>query len=170
MQSCVRLFVRVSVGVCVQVCSKLYLIESFKRQFPSISLDAPYIMIFPKNVTVMEYEPAELSCKAVGKPPLSSYIWKQDGRLKSTETSERIYFPSARRTDGGRYSCAGINTVGAGRPAFANLIVMCKTVFIQFNSSFHTFIKRVRCSKVNEQVGGFVYHFVFPLTIAEIAF
>jgi len=87
---------------------------------------APYITIFPKNVTVMELEPAELSCKAIGKPPLSAYMWKHNGIVKNTEASERIYFPQARRTDGGLYSCAGINTVGNGKEAYAYLTVMYK--------------------------------------------
>ena len=75
----------------------------------------------------MELEPAELSCRAVGKPPLSAYLWKQNGILK-TESGEKIYFPQARRSDGGLYSCAGINTVGNGKPAYAYLTVMCKTI------------------------------------------
>ena len=78
----------------------------------------------------MEFEPAELSCKAVGKPPLSAYLWKQNGIVRTTEANERIYFPQARRNDGGRYSCAGINTVGVGQPAFAHLVVMCKTFIV----------------------------------------
>ena len=93
--------------------------------FPFMLTDAPYITIFPKNVTILENDQAELSCRAVGKPPLSSYLWKHNG-IVLTEASEKIYFPRATRLQGGKYTCAGINTVATGPEATAYLTVMCK--------------------------------------------
>ncbi len=77
-------------------------------------------------MTIREFQSAELTCRAIGKPALSHYIWKQNDIVRTSDAGERIYFPRASRADGGRYTCAGINSVDTGVAAVAYLTVTCE--------------------------------------------
>eukprot|EP00794_Sanderia_malayensis_P013958 gene13958-15414_t len=83
---------------------------------------APYITVAPINQTIREFQYASLTCRAIGKPPLTAYLWKQNG-IARAESSETIVFPKATRQDNGLYTCAGVNSVGVGKPAVVFLSV-----------------------------------------------
>ena len=105
-----RVCVRTRACVCMCVCWRT-------MSFVSVA-DAPVIVVFPSDKTVISKESVKWHCKAEANPA-AVIRWMKNGirvgnspNIKLSDDANTIEFQSVERQDAGEYTCRAKNKIG----------------------------------------------------------